>query len=184
MPIKSDRSGQITLILGGTRSGKSSFAQKLAEESENQLVYIATAEAFDQEMAERIKRHQHDRGPDWQTIEESRDIAATIAARSSPQVTILVDCLTIWLSNLMLTDTDIEAASEKLIDALKAAPGSVILVSNEVGSGIVPESPLGRKFRDEAGRMNQRVAAVSNNVALIVAGLPLWLKSSQAEGRP
>lgn len=182
MPADTDINGQITLILGGTRSGKSSFAQKLAEESRKNLLYIATAEAFDQEMTDRIERHQHDRGPDWQTIEESRDIAATIATRSSPQVTILVDCLTIWLSNLMLTDTDIEAASEKLIDALKAAPGPVILVSNEVGSGIVPENPLGRKFRDESGRMNQRVAAISDNVALIVAGLPLCLKSGQAEG--
>lgn len=183
MPADTDINGQITLILGGTRSGKSSFAQALAEKNEKSLVYIATAEAFDQEMTDRIERHQQDRGPAWQTVEESHDIAAVIAAHSSSQATLLIDCLTIWLSNLMLADSDVEAALEKLIDTLKAAPGSVILVSNEVGSGIVPESPLGRKFRDESGRMNQRLAAISDNVALIVAGLPLWLKSCQTEDK-
>lgn len=178
MPIKSDRSGQITLILGGTRSGKSSFAQQLAENSGNALVYVATAEAFDNEMTDRIARHQQDRGPDWQTIEESRDITTVIAARSTSKTTLLVDCLTIWLSNLMLADADISAALEKLEDALTNAQGPVILVSNEVGSGIVPESPLGRQFRDEAGWMNQRVARAASDVALITAGLPLWLKQS------
>lgn len=179
MPSNIDRNGQITLILGGTRSGKSGFAQGLAEKSGKKLVYIATAEAFDDEMTDRIERHQRDRGPEWQTLEESREIADAITAHSSPKAIILIDCLTIWLSNLMLGDADIEAAITKLIDALKFAQGPVILVSNEVGSGIVPENPLGRKFRDEAGRMNQRIAAAASHVSLITAGLSLSLKRPQ-----
>lgn len=182
MPATTENQGQITLILGGTRSGKSRFAQELAEESGNALVYIATAEAFDAEMADRIDRHKKDRGPQWQTVEETTDIAAMIAAHSAPQVTILIDCLTIWLSNLMLgpadKELDIETAQEQLAGALTKARGPVILVSNEVGSGIVPDSALGREFRDEAGRMNQRIAAAAGDVALITAGLPLWLKRS------
>ncbi len=180
MPIKSDRSGHITLVLGGTRSGKSSFAQHLAEESNRQLIYIATAEAFDDEMTDRISRHQQDRGAEWQTVEETLDLAAAITAHSSPKTTILVDCLTIWLSNVMLANQDIATALDALAQALANAPGLVILVSNEVGSGIVPESALGRQFRDEAGWMNQRVAAAADNVALITAGLPLWLKQASA----
>lgn len=176
MPNKSDRSGQITLVLGGTRSGKSSFAQSLAEESDRQLVYIATAEAFDEEMTDRIARHQNDRGAEWQTVEESLDLAAAVAAYSDPKTTILVDCLTIWLSNVMLANQDIAAALDALTHTLANAPGLVILVSNEVGSGIVPESALGRQFRDQAGWMNQRIAAAADDVALITAGLPLWLK--------
>lgn len=180
MTQKSDRSGHITLVLGGTRSGKSSFAQSLAEESNRQLVYIATAEAFDEEMTDRIARHQNDRGAEWQTVEESLDLAAAVAAHSDPKTTILVDCLTIWLSNMMLANQDIAAALDALTQALANAPGLVILVSNEVGSGIVPESALGRQFRDEAGWMNQRIAAAADDVALITAGLPYWLKQAPA----
>ena len=178
MPIKSDRSGHITLILGGTRSGKSSFAQHLAEESNGKLIYVATAEAFDDEMTDRISRHQQDRGPRWQTVEETLELAAAITNHSNPQTTLLIDCLTIWLSNVMLADRDIAIAMDELAQALSNAPGLVILVSNEVGSGIVPESALGRQFRDEAGWMNQRIAAAADDVALITAGLPLWLKQS------
>jgi len=176
MSADTKNQSQITLILGGTRSGKSRFAQKLAEESGYKLVYIATAQALDDEMAERIDRHREDRGPQWQTVEESTDIAAVIAMHSAPQVTLLIDCLTLWLSNLMLGKKDMEAAQEQLVDILKKARGPVILVSNEVGSGIVPDSALGREFRDEAGRLNQRIAAAATDVALITAGLPLWLK--------
>lgn len=176
MPIKSDRSGHISLILGGTRSGKSNFAQHFAEQSNRQLIYVATAEAFDEEMTDRISRHQHDRGPQWQTVEETLNLAAAIANHSNPQTTLLVDCLTIWLSNVMLADQNITAAVDGLVEALSSASGAVILVSNEVGSGIVPESALGRQFRDEAGWMNQRIAAAADDVALITAGLPLWLK--------
>ncbi|MEO9598905.1 bifunctional adenosylcobinamide kinase/adenosylcobinamide-phosphate guanylyltransferase [Parasphingorhabdus sp.] len=168
----------ITLILGGTRSGKSSFAQDLAEKNGDKLVYVATAQAFDEEMEDRIHRHQNDRGSGWQTVEETRDLASVITAYSSPETMLLIDCLTIWLSNLMLAEADLETAQDQLVKALSEAPGPIIMVSNEVGAGIVPETPLGRRFRDESGWMNQRVAAAAHDVALITAGLPLWLKQS------
>jgi adenosylcobinamide kinase/adenosylcobinamide-phosphate guanylyltransferase len=177
---KSDRSGHITLVLGGTRSGKSNFAQSLAEESNRQLVYIATAEAFDEEMSDRIARHKQDRGSRWTTVEEPLDIAAVITAHSNQETTLLIDCLTIWLSNVMLAGQDVAAAVDGLAQALSRASASIVLVSNEVGSGIVPESTLGRQFRDEAGWMNQRIAAAAEDVALITAGLPLWLKRASA----
>ncbi|WP_422343094.1 bifunctional adenosylcobinamide kinase/adenosylcobinamide-phosphate guanylyltransferase [Parasphingorhabdus sp.] len=180
MPIKSDRSGHIALVLGGTRSGKSSFAQNMAEESGNRLVYIATAEALDDEMSDRIAHHKQDRGSRWTTVEEPLDIAAVITAHSNQETTLLIDCLTIWLSNVMLAGQDVATAVDGLAQALSRASGSMILVSNEVGSGIVPESPLGRQFRDEAGWMNQRIAAAADDVALVTAGLPLWLKRARA----
>lgn len=177
---KSDRSGHITLVLGGTRSGKSSFAQSLAEESGKRLVYIATAEALDEEMSDRIARHKQDRGSRWTTVEEPLDIAAVITAHSNQETTLLIDCLTIWLSNVMLAGQDVATAVDGLAQALSRASASMILVSNEVGSGIVPESTLGRQFRDEAGWMNQRIAAAADDVALVTAGLPLWLKRASA----
>lgn len=167
--------GKCTLILGGARSGKSRFAQALAEQGKGPLVYVATAGAYDAEMEERIERHREDRGGRWETVEEQYDLADVIARHSGPG-TMLVDCLTLWLSNLMLGERDVGAATEGLVAALKACDRHVILVSNEVGSGIVPETPLGRAFRDEAGRLNQRIAAQADAVALVVAGLPLWLK--------
>ncbi|GAA0468521.1 bifunctional adenosylcobinamide kinase/adenosylcobinamide-phosphate guanylyltransferase [Parasphingorhabdus litoris] len=180
MPTKSDRSGHVTLVLGGTRSGKSSFAQRLAEESEGDLVYIATAQAFDEEMSDRIARHKQDRGKKWQTIEEPFDLAEIVSSQSSRKTTLLIDCLTIWLSNLMLANHDTDAALENFVSAISSAKGQIILVSNEVGSGIVPETALGRRFRDEAGWMNQRIAAATDEVALVTAGLPLWLKQDSA----
>ncbi len=179
--MSSDSNGppRSTLILGGTRSGKSSFAQRLAEENAGGLIYLATAEAFDAEMTDRINRHREDRGPNWQTVEENIDITNIILEKSSPGTTILVDCLTIWLSNLMLAEVDIENELNKLIGILDDIQGPVIFVSNEVGSGVVPQSPLGRQFRDEAGWMNQRIAASATEVALITAGLPIWLKGRE-----
>jgi adenosylcobinamide kinase/adenosylcobinamide-phosphate guanylyltransferase len=170
--------GKCTLILGGARSGKSRFAQALAEQGEGRLVYVATAGAYDAEMEERIERHREDRGERWETVEEQYDLAGVIARHSGSGRTLLVDCLTLWLSNLMLDERDVGAAFDGMIAALEACDGHVILVSNEVGSGIVPETPLGRAFRDEAGRLNQRVAAQADAVALVVAGLPLWLKGA------
>ncbi len=180
--MSSDSNGRhrSTLILGGTRSGKSSFAQRLTEENGGDLIYLATAEAFDAEMTDRITRHREDRGPNWQTVEENIDITNVILEKSSPGTTILVDCLTIWLSNLMLAEVDIESELNKLMGILKDVQGPVIFVSNEVGSGVVPQSPLGRRFRDEAGWMNQRVAANVEEVALITAGLPIWLKGRES----
>ncbi|SNS57429.1 adenosylcobinamide kinase /adenosylcobinamide-phosphate guanylyltransferase [Sphingomonas laterariae] len=164
-----------TLILGGARSGKSRFAQSLAEAEAGPLIYVATAQAFDDEMAERIAHHQADRGPRWTTREVPQELPQALR-EAGTDATLLVDCLTLWLSNRMLADDDMAEAVDGLVAAIRACPARLILVSNEVGSGIVPETPLGRAFRDHAGRANQAVAAVADRVALIVAGLPLWLK--------
>jgi adenosylcobinamide kinase / adenosylcobinamide-phosphate guanylyltransferase len=169
-------SGQITLVLGGARSGKSSFAQKLAEDATGDLLYIATAQALDAEMTMRIARHRSDRGQRWKTEECPVDLGATIAARHGEGKIILVDCLTLWLSNLMLADHDIAAAVSELITTLKNSPGSVILVSNEVGQGIVPDNALARRFRDEAGWLHQSLASIANDVWFVTAGLPQRIK--------
>lgn len=168
--------GKTTLILGGARSGKSRFAQTLAERETGRLLYVATAEAHDAEMEDRIARHRLDRGGRWETIEEQLDLGGVIDAHGGTGKVLLVDCLTLWLSNLMLAERDVDAASQRLIEALHQQSGQVIFVSNEVGSGIVPETPLGRAFRDQAGRLNQLLAAEADAVALVIAGLPLWLK--------
>ncbi|SIN64325.1 adenosylcobinamide kinase /adenosylcobinamide-phosphate guanylyltransferase [Parasphingorhabdus marina DSM 22363] len=181
MPAKVRTSGKITLILGGTRSGKSRFGQQLAEEYGGQMLYVATAEAFDAEMTDRINRHREDRGSNWQTIEEQMNIAHMIRDNASPGTVLLVDCLTIWLSNLMLSEADIAFELDNLSEALRKSDGPVILVSNEVGSGVVPESPLGREFRDQSGWMNQRLAREAGEVALVTAGLPLWLKGRTSQ---
>jgi len=164
------------LVLGGARSGKSSFAQSLAEETDGDLIYIATAQAFDAEMAERIARHQSDRGPRWQTVECPLDFAEAIVAHQGSGKTILVDCLTLWLSNLMLGDHDIPDALSKLVTALNDTSAKVVLVSNEVGQGIVPDNALARRFRDEAGWLNQAIARVADDVWFVIAGLPQKLK--------
>jgi adenosylcobinamide kinase/adenosylcobinamide-phosphate guanylyltransferase len=163
----------ITLVLGGARSGKTRYALKAAEAEAGPLVMIATAEALDQEMADRIARHRAERGPRWRTVEASLDLADAIEALGSQEIAV-VDCLTLWLSNLMLADRVIEAETERLLIAL--ADRRVILVSNEVGGGVVPDNALARRFRDEAGRLNQRLAADADTVVLVTAGLPLTLK--------
>ena len=163
-------------MLGGARSGKSDFAQSLAEENDGDLIYIATAQAFDAEMAERISRHKSDRGPRWHTVECPLNLADSIAEHQGESQTILVDCLTLWLSNLMLGEHDIPAAVSGLIASLKRSPAKVILVSNEVGQGIVPDNELARRFRDEAGWLNQKLASVIENVWFVTAGLPQKLK--------
>ena len=168
--------GRVVLVLGGARSGKSSFAQRLAEDIANDLLYIATAQAFDAEMTERIARHQSERGSRWQTVECPLDLADAIAGHQGHGKTILVDCLTLWLSNLMLGDHDIAGAVLSLTDALKNSYGTIILVSNEVGQGIVPDNALARRFRDEAGWLNQAVARTADHVWFLTAGLPQRLK--------
>jgi adenosylcobinamide kinase/adenosylcobinamide-phosphate guanylyltransferase len=150
------------------------MAQARAEALPGELVYIATGEALDAEMAERIARHRADRGPRWRTVEAPVDLPEAIR-RESGRV-LLVDCLTLWLSNLVLGDHDVSAASERLLASLDAASSTVLLVSNEVGMGIVPENALARRFRDEAGRLNQRVAAAADEVLLVAAGLALRMK--------
>jgi adenosylcobinamide kinase/adenosylcobinamide-phosphate guanylyltransferase len=162
------------LLLGGARSGKSRIAQARAEALPGELVYLATGEALDAEMAERIARHRADRGPRWRTVEAPIDLPDAIG-REHGHV-LLVDCLTLWLSNLMMGEHDISAATDRLLAALDAASGTVLLVSNEVGMSIVPENALARRFRDEAGRLNQRVAAAADEVLLVAAGLSLRMK--------
>ena len=139
-------------------------------------LYVATAEARDREMAERVAVHQRRRGPSWTTIETPRDVAGVLAANVNTPA--LVDCLTLWLSNVLLADTDVDAEIEHLDDALARAAAPIVLVANEVGSGIVPDNALGRRFRDLHGLLNQRIAARADRVVLVVAGLPLTLKGS------
>jgi len=165
------------LILGGARSGKSRRALTLAEQARAQRVFIATAEALDEEMAERIARHQAERVAGWDTIEAPLDLVEAIPQASSPDSVCVIDCLTLWLSNLMHHGRDVQLETERLCTALRSCTGDVILVSNEVGLGLVPETPLGRDFRDAQGRLNQAVAAVCDQVEFIAAGLPLSLKS-------
>jgi adenosylcobinamide kinase/adenosylcobinamide-phosphate guanylyltransferase len=164
----------LTFVIGGARSGKSRYAEGLIAALPPPWTYVATAEALDAEMSERIGAHRARRGSQWRTIEAPRDLAAALTA--SATIPVLIDCLTLWLSNLMLADADIEAETERLEQALAAAEAPVIVVANEVGSGIVPEHALGRKFRDLQGVLNQHIAARADRVVLVVAGLPLVLK--------
>jgi adenosylcobinamide kinase/adenosylcobinamide-phosphate guanylyltransferase len=166
----------IRFILGGARSGKSRHAQALAEALDGELIYIATAQAFDEEMSDRIARHRADRGARWRTVEAPIDLPAAVVAESGPGRVVLVDCLTLWTSNLLLADHDIPAATEALAAVLAKANGPVILVANEVGLGIVPDNALARRFRDAAGTLNQAIARAADTVEFIAAGLPLRLK--------
>jgi adenosylcobinamide kinase/adenosylcobinamide-phosphate guanylyltransferase len=170
----------LTLVLGGARSGKSAHAESLVLASGLEPVYVATAQALDAEMAARIARHRADRGPAWRTVEEPLELAARVALESRPGRAVLVDCLTLWLTNLMVAGRDVPAACATLVAGLRAPAGPVVLVSNEVGWGIVPETPLGRRFRDAQGRLNQRMAAVADRVVLVVAGIPVAIKGAVA----
>lgn len=164
------------LVLGGARSGKSRYAQARAEALGGDLVYVATAQALDAEMDERIARHRADRGAAWSTVEAPLDLTAAIRAGDHPERVLLVDCLTLWTTNLLLADRDIDAATGDLVTAIADAACPVILVANEVGLGIVPDNALARRFRDEAGRVNQRIAAAVDEVMFVAAGLPLRFK--------
>jgi len=163
-------------VLGGARSGKSRYAQARAEALPGRHVFVATAEAWDDEMRDRIARHRADRDARWETVEAPRDLAEALDAQSGTGAVVLIDCLTLWLSNLLLADVDLDAAAAGLCDALARFEGRLILVANEVGFGIVPDNALARRFRDAAGRLNQAVAARADEVMLVVAGLTLQLK--------
>ena len=163
------------LVLGGARSGKSRHAQALAEATGPRRTYLATAEARDEERAARIAQHQADRGEGWQTLEAPLAMPDALGAVTESDV-VLVDCLTLWLTNVMLGERDVETETEALVAALAAARQPVIMVSNEVGLGLVPETPLGRAFRDAQGRLNQRMAEEVEEVRFVAAGLPLILK--------
>ena len=171
---RSNDDARITLVLGGARSGKSRYAETLIGRFPDPL-YLATAEAGDAEMSARIALHRKRRGSSWRTVEEPLELAQTLERHADTPV--LVDCLTLWLSNLMMAGRDPNRESERLIAALGRASAPVALVSNEVGLGIVPETPLGRRFRDEAGRLNQAVAAAADRVVFMAAGLPMVLKA-------
>lgn len=168
------------LVLGGARSGKSRYAQAQAEATASDLVYVATAQALDTEMADRIARHRADRGPRWRTVEAPLDLPGIIREESRSDTLLLVDCLTLWASNLMFADRNIDASVAALRTAIADAPGPLIFVSNEVGLGIVPDNAMARRFRDVAGEINQAVAAAVDRAVLIVAGLPLLLKGVSA----
>jgi adenosylcobinamide kinase/adenosylcobinamide-phosphate guanylyltransferase len=165
-----------TLVLGGARSGKSAFAERLVTETAATRVYLATATAGDDEMRERIVHHRARRGDGWRTIEEPLALVEALGREDRAGNAVLVDCLTLWLSNLMHAGKDADAESRQLAALLRETRATIVLVSNEVGLGLVPETPLGRAFRDAQGRLNQVVGAAVSSVAFIAAGLPIWLK--------
>lgn len=169
-----------TLILGGVRSGKSRLAESLAKQSNQQVVYIATATAGDAEMQARIKSHKESRPKNWVIVEESLNLAATLEKYSGRNYCIIIDCLTLWLTNLLLCDDDeVLSAQRKAFDrSLESCCDNIIIVSNETGLGIIPLGELTRRYGDEAGVMNQSVAAICDQVVLTVAGLPLTLKGN------
>ena len=168
---------EITLVLGGARSGKSRYAESLITACPPPWDYVATAEPLDDEMRARIGEHRARRGAGWRVIEAPRDLAGALTARSDGSA-MLVDCLTLWLSNLMLAQRDIDAEMDRLEAALSGIARPLVLVSNEVGLGIVPDNALARRFRDAQGRLNQRIAARADRVVLMVAGLPLVVKGN------
>lgn len=168
----------LTLVLGGARSGKSAYAESLLAGAPAPI-YLATAAALDDEMADRIRRHQARRGPHWTTVEEPLDLAGGLARHASPEHPLLVDCLTLWLTNLLLGDAPVDDEIDRLIHTIPSLSGPVVFVANEVGLGIVPENALARAFRDHAGRLNQRMAACCQRVVFVAAGLPLLLKESR-----
>ncbi|MFN7223290.1 MAG: bifunctional adenosylcobinamide kinase/adenosylcobinamide-phosphate guanylyltransferase [Paracoccaceae bacterium] len=171
----------LTLVIGGARSGKSRIAEQLVTSSGRPRLYIATAQAFDDEMRDRISRHQIDRGPDWTTVEAPLNIAEAFAM-CKPEFTVLLDCATLWLTNMLLDGQDLAESCQKLVDTLCSSPAPVVVVSNEVGWGIVPDNALARQFRDAQGRLNQMIAARAGLVVGVMAGLPIMLKGSLPEG--
>jgi len=170
-----NHSPSLTLVLGGARSGKSRYAEALVMTSPAPWVYVAIAEPFDDEMRARIAEHRSRRGEEWQTIDAPTDLAGAI--EDAPEdCTVLVDCLTLWLNNLMFRKINIETAIENLETALAGREAQTVLVSNETGLGIVPDNAEARRFRDLQGRLNQRIAAMAGRVVLMVAGIPMLVK--------
>ena len=168
---------KITLVLGGAASGKSACAEALILGSLKTPVYLATAQIRDAEMAAKVAAHRDQRGPGWRTVEEPLDLPAALAGVSLGEA-VLIDCATLWLTNLMLADADLGLAETGLWAALERCAAPVVIVSNEVGMGIVPDNALARRFRNAQGRLNQRLAARAGLAVLVVAGLPLVLKGT------
>ncbi len=171
---------QLTLLIGGCRSGKSRYALELADASGlKDKTFIATCQAFDQEMEERIAKHKQERSTEWTTVEEPLDVPRVVEEKGLPSSLIVLDCLTLWVSNLLQQEQGEDWVLEqgvRLGQALDAALGRVLVVSNEVGQGIVPDNPLARTFRDQVGRLNQLVAAKADKVVWMVAGLPVTVR--------
>jgi len=172
----------LQLILGGARSGKSAYAEKLAAESGMAVTYIATAQVYDAEFGNRVAHHKERRPSDWLTVEVPHRLAETLIAEASPDRCLIIDCLTLWLAQCICQEcappdgVDWALQRKQLLATLPTLPGKIIMVSNEVGMGIVPLGEINRQFQDEAGRLNQAVAAISDEVLFIAAGLPLKLK--------
>lgn len=171
---------RLGLVVGGARSGKSGLAERLVTATSRPRRYIATAEAWDDEMRDRIARHRADRGADWITVEAPLDLC-TALAKAAPEEVVLIDCATLWLTNHLLAEHDLDAEGSALLAALSTCPAPVTVVSNEVGWGIVPENALARRFRDAQGRLNQRIAAQADLVIGVMAGLPMVLKGERPE---
>lgn len=172
----------VSFIFGGARSGKSLFAEQLAvqisDSTDAAKIYIATATAGDAEMTDRIAKHKDRRGNDWALVEEPLALAEALKSHAAYNRVLLIDCITLWLTNILLADRDITAEIATLVETLQIMDGHLILVSNEVGLGIVPDTALGRRFQDFSGQANREIAAVADYVAFVAAGLPLTLKGS------
>jgi len=167
----------VTLVLGGARSGKSRFSEAMAELAARPI-YLATGRAWDGEMAARIDEHRTRRGSRWTTVEEPLDLAGVLPTLTAPDAVVLVDCLTLWVTNLMMDDRDMTGETRRLLGCLGGLRGPVIFVSNEVGLGIVPDNAMARAFRDHAGRLHQEIAAVADTVYFLVAGIPMTVKQT------
>ena len=168
----------ITLVIGGARSGKSGFALTSASGIPGRKAYVATAQALDVEMKERIEKHRKERSSDWQTCEEPFALAGLLNKLGMEYDAIIVDCLTLWLSNQMMNNRDVISEFEKLLPSIESCRGQLFLVSNEVGMGIVPENAMARRFRDLAGTINRRMAETADTVFLVTAGIPLKIKGA------
>lgn len=172
---------KLSLVLGGANSGKSALGERLVRSAGKRLVYIATAQAFDAEMEAKIARHRAQRGTDWRTVETPHDAAKALESVTGDEAALL-DCATLWLSNHLLAESDVEAEADRLIAALAACRGPVVVVSNETGLGVVPDNALARRFRAAQGHLNQRLAAEAGLVVFVAAGLPMVLKGELPEG--
>lgn len=166
---------QFSLVIGGAGSGKSAHAERLLTDTGRPLLYIATGQAYDEEMLRKIELHQDRRGAVWRTIEAPLDVPAALA-RAHPDEAVLLDCATLWLTNHIFAESDLDAEDARLITAITTCPAPVVVVTNEVGAGIVPENALARRFRNAQGALNQRLAAAADSVTAVMAGLPLVLK--------
>lgn len=180
LPLRNFIPPHLTLVVGGARSGKSGLAERLVTATARPRRYIATAEAWDEEMRDRIARHREDRGAEWITVEAPLDLCRALA-ETQPHEVVLIDCATLWLTNHLLAEHDLDAEGSALLAALSTCPAPVTVVSNEVGWGIVPENALARRFRDAQGRLNQRIAAQAGLVIGVMAGLPMVLKGERPE---